>query len=478
MSSTENQRHRIYPVLMSGGSGTRLWPLSRENYPKQLLPLLGDRTMLQDTAVRVGDRGRFEKPMVICSAEHRFIVAEQLQQIGMGWTALVLEPLGRNTAPAATVAALLIVEKDPDGVLLMLPADHSVRDPQGFHAAVERAARGIGNDHLATFGITPDRPETGYGYIRIGTSLTDGCFAVAEFVEKPDRPTAERFLQHGGYVFNSGMFLFSAKAYLEELERLDARMVAGCRQAISNGHQDLDFLRLDQDSFAALPDISIDYAVMERTDKAIVVPVDIGWSDVGAWSALWELGEKDEAGNVCIGDVIAKDSQRCYLRTDEMLLAVAGLEDVIVVVNEDAVLVAAKNRVQDVKAIVQDLKSANRPEAVSHQRIYRPWGYYQSLHSGERFQVKRITVKPGAQLSLQKHYHRAEHWVVVNGTALVTRGDESILLRENESVYLPLGINHRLANPGKLPLNLIEVQSGAYLGEDDIVRFEDDYGRG
>lgn len=442
--------------------------------------------MLQDTAGRVADPGRFAAPLVVCNQEHRFVIAEQLRQIGLGGARIVLEPVGRNTAAAAAVAALMVAERDPEGLLLLLPADHVILDEPAFLAAVDAAAAAAGGGHLATFGIVPTAPETGYGYIRRGERLAgpagsregEGAFRVAAFVEKPPREQAERYLAEGGYFWNSGMFLLPVGRYLAELERWEPAVLEACRAALARGRSDLDFFRLDEEAFAAAPSISIDYAVMERTDAAAVVPCSIGWTDVGAWSALWEIGAKDAGGNVCHGDSIAWDSRNCYVRSEDgALVALLGMEDAVVVATEDAVLVAARGRAQDIKPLVEHLKAQGRSEPLLHRRVHRPWGYYQSLHNGDRFQVKRLTVAPGARLSLQKHYHRAEHWVVVNGTALVTRGEEQVLLRENESVYIPLGTPHRLENPGKVPLNLIEVQSGSYLGEDDIVRFDDHYGR-
>ncbi|MFC5354301.1 mannose-1-phosphate guanylyltransferase/mannose-6-phosphate isomerase [Azospirillum himalayense] len=471
---------RIHPVLLSGGSGVRLWPMSREQHPKQLLPLCSEQSMLQDTARRVAGADRFAKPLVICNQEHRFVIAEQLRQIGIADPRIVLEPFGRNTAAAAALAALLVAEEDPEGLLLLLPADHVIRDEPAFLAAVDSAARVAAAGYLTTFGIVPTAPETGYGYIRCGKAIPghDGAHTVAAFVEKPARAAAESYLAGGDHFWNSGMFVLPAGAYLAELERHEPAVLAACRAALAASKADIDFIRLDSDAFAASPSISIDYAVMEKTERAAVVPCSIGWTDVGAWSALWEIGTKDEAGNVCQGDAIAWESQGCYARSEDgALVALLGMTDTVVVATEDAILVAAKDKAQDIKPLVERLKKEGRSEPLQHRRVYRPWGFYQSLHTGDRFQVKRLTVKPGAQLSLQMHYHRAEHWVVVNGTALVTRGEEKILLRENESVYLPLGTAHRLENPGKVPLNLIEVQSGSYLGEDDIVRFDDTYGR-
>lgn len=454
--------------------------MSREQYPKQFLPLCSERSMLQDTAQRVSDAGRFADPLIVCNQEHRFVIAEQMRQSGRRAGKIVLEPVGRNTAPAAAVAALIVAEQDPDGQILLLPADHAIQDQAAFLQAVAVASAAAASGHLATFGIVPTAPETGYGYIRRGDAVEghDGAFRVAAFVEKPPREQAERYLAEKDFFWNSGMFLLPVRQYLAELERWAPAVLTACREALAKGRSDLDFFRLDEEAFAASPNISIDYAVMERTEAAAVVPCSIGWTDVGAWSALWDIGGKDAGGNVCHGDAIAWNSRNCYVRSEDgALVALLGMEDTVVVATEDAILVAAKERAQDIKPLVEHLKTQGRTEPLLHRRVHRPWGFYQSLHAGDRFQVKRLTVSPGARLSLQKHYHRAEHWVVVNGTALVTRGDEQILLRENESVYIPLGTPHRLENPGKVPLNLIEVQSGSYLGEDDIVRFDDHYGR-
>lgn len=471
---------QIHPVILSGGSGTRLWPMSREHYPKQLLPLCSNQSMLQDTAARVRDETRFAAPLLICNQEHRFIIAEQVRQINLTPQAIVLEPVARNTAAAAAVAALTVAESDPNGLLLLLPADHLIRDQAAFLAAVDTAATVAAGGRLVTFGIVPHTPETGYGYIRRGEVVAghDGSFAVSAFVEKPTRAVAEGFLTSGDYLWNSGMFVFPAGLFLAELERFEPQVLAAAKASLAEGKRDLDFFRLDKETFAAAPSISIDYAVMERTSSAAVVAADMGWTDVGAWSALWEVGERDANGNVSHGDVLMHDTRNSYVRSEgDALVALVGLDDTVVVATDDAILVASRDRVQDVKVLVEQLKRDGRAEPLTHRKVHRPWGFYQSIHEGDRFQVKRLTVTPGARLSLQKHYHRAEHWVVVNGTALVTRGDEQILLRENESVYIPLGAVHRLENPGKVPLNLIEVQSGSYLGEDDIVRIDDTYGR-
>lgn len=470
---------KIVPVLLSGGSGSRLWPLSRELYPKQFLALCSKRTMFQDTALRVGDTLAFSAPLIVCNQEHRFLVAEQLRQSGVKPRGILLEPVGRNTAAACALAALTVAAADPEALLLVLPADHEIRDADAFRNAIAVAAQAAAAGRLVTFGITPTAPETGYGYIRRGQHLhgVDGAFEVAAFVEKPTLEVAHSYLEDGGYAWNSGMFLFPAGQLLAELERHVPAVVAACRDALETGQADLDFFRLDATAFAKAPGISIDYAVMERTEVAAVVPCDIGWTDVGAWSALWDVGSKDSEGNVVVGDVLLEGARDCYVRSENHLTAVVGLTNAVVVVVDDAVLVADRDHAQDVKRIVDRLKKEGRSEAINHRKVHRPWGAYQSLHNGERFQVKSLTIAPGSQLSLQKHHHRAEHWVVVNGTALVTRGDEQVMVYENQSVYIPIGTVHRLENPGKVPLTIIEVQSGSYLGEDDIVRLEDSYGR-
>nr|WP_281399898.1 mannose-1-phosphate guanylyltransferase/mannose-6-phosphate isomerase [Microvirga zambiensis] len=468
----------ITPVILSGGSGSRLWPLSREAYPKQLLPLLGQRSLLQETLRRVSGSPRFGAPLVIANAEHRFLIAEQLREMGCDDATIVLEPLGRNTCPAAAVAAILAVRQDPDSLILLMPADHSIGDAAAFQAAVETGTKAAEQGYFVLFGITPDSPATGYGYIHCGETLDDPSIRrVQGFKEKPDIGAAATYVASGTYAWNSGIFLLPARRFLDELERLDPKLLQACTQAVDKAATDLDFLRLDPMSFQSAPNISIDYAVMEKTPHAAVVPVDCAWSDIGAWSALWSLAQKDENGTATLGDVVALESKDCYIRSDGPLVATIGVEDLVIVATQDAILVAPKGRDQDVKKLVDQLKARGHDSAVQTQRVHRPWGFYQSLHTGERFQVKRITVAPGEKLSLQMHYHRAEHWVVVNGTAMVTRDNEQILLRENESIYLPLGCVHRLENPGRVPLNLIEVQSGAYLGEDDIVRIEDIYAR-
>ncbi|AND71079.1 mannose-1-phosphate guanyltransferase [Dyella thiooxydans] len=467
----------IIPVILSGGSGTRLWPLSRKNLPKQFLPLAGDSSLFQQTVERASQLGDVGAPIVVCSDDHRFLVAEQLLQMKVGGASIILEPAPRNTAPAIALAALQALQRDPDAVMLVLPADHLIGDTASFQHAVEQALPVATNDWLVTFGIRPEAAETGFGYIRRGEAL-EHAFRVAQFVEKPDASTAQRYVDDGGYDWNSGMFMFKAARYMEELDRHAPAIAAAVRAAFARAKSDLDFVRIDPATFIASPEDSIDYAVMEKTDRAAVVPVSCGWSDIGSWAALWAAADKDDSGNRLEGDVIAIDSRNCLVRSSERrLVATIGVDDLVVIDTPDATLVASRERSQDVKKLVDQLKAAGRPEHVFHRKVYRPWGNYDSIDMGERFQVKRIVVKPGAALSLQKHHHRAEHWIVVSGTAEVTRDEEVFLLSENQSTYLPLGSVHRLRNVGKVPLELIEVQSGSYLGEDDIVRFEDVYGR-
>jgi mannose-1-phosphate guanylyltransferase / mannose-6-phosphate isomerase len=468
----------IVPVILSGGSGSRLWPLSRELYPKQLLPLLSDDTMLQATLRRLEGLAGLADPIVVCNEEHRFLVAEQLRQIGATPAAILLEPTGRNTAPAVALAAASALQdraQGDDPVLLVLPADHVIRDGDAFRAALVTAARLAKEGKLVTFGVVPDRPETGYGYIRAAAG--DGPAAVQQFVEKPDVVLAQEYFASGEYFWNSGIFMFRAGRYIEELRTHRPEIVSQCVAAIAGAKADLDFIRVDREAFEACPADSIDYAVMENTAHAWVVPLDAGWSDVGSWASLQDACEADAEGNVTSGDVLIEDSRNCYVHAGNRLVATIGLADCIVVETKDAVLVVPRDRVQDVKKLVERLKAEGRYETSLHREVFRPWGSYDSVDHGDRFQVKRITVKPGAQLSLQMHHHRAEHWIVVQGTAKVTCGEKTFLLGENQSTYIPMGTSHRLENPGKVPLHLIEVQSGAYLGEDDIVRFEDTYGR-
>ena len=469
---------KVYPVVLTGGAGTRLWPLSREYYPKPLLSFLGGRTLLQESAVRLDGLEESADPVVVCNDAHRFLVAEQIQSVGKQPGAIILEPEGRNTAPALTLAALHAIEADPDAVMVAMPADHVIPDRERFTEIVARGVQLAGAGFLVTFGVVPARPETGYGYIRRGEAIGNGdAWQVARFVEKPDQSTAEQYLASGDYFWNSGIFAMRADRWLEELERFRPDIVAACRQAWAGGSRDLDFTRIDGNAFRACPGDSIDYAVMEKTDRAAVVPLDTPWSDVGAWPALWELGERDEAGNVVQGDVLMHDTRNSMVLAQNRCVATVGIDNLVVVETTDAVLVAHRDRAQDVKAIVTQLRDNGREEHLVHSRVYRPWGDYEGIDMGERYQVKRLTVKPGAALSLQMHHHRAEHWIVVKGTARVTRGDEVFMLSENESTYIPLGVKHRLENPGTIPLEIIEVQSGSYLGEDDIVRFEDIYDR-
>ncbi len=468
----------MIPVILSGGSGTRLWPVSRKTHPKQFWPLLSEVSMLQETCARTRSLAEAD-PMVVCNEEHRFFVAQQLQEAGYENPTILLEPVGRNTAPAAAVAALQALDDEHDPVLLVLPADHAITDLEAFAATVAEGEKLAEQGYLVTFGIVPDYPETGYGYIQGGTRLenSERACRIDRFVEKPDLATAGMYLKSGDYYWNSGMFMFRASVYLEELEKQNPEMIERCREACRKASRDLDFVRLDRESFEACPSDSIDYAVMEHTNRGAVIPMEAGWNDVGSWSALWEIGGKDEDGNVIQGDVLAVDCKDNLLRSDGRLLAALGVRDLIVVDTPDVLLVAHRSQAQRVKELVEQLDADQREEIEVHAQVHRPWGCYQGIDRAERYQVKRISVKPGARLSLQKHHHRAEHWIVVKGSALVTRGDETFLLTENQSTYIPVGELHRLENPGKIPLELIEVQSGSYLGEDDIVRFDDAYGR-
>ena len=467
----------LQPVLLSGGAGTRLWPLSREGYPKQFLPLVGEYTMLQATWRRVAPIAGLP-PIVVANDDHRFLAAEQLRLVGVEHPAILLEPVGRNTAPAIAAAALQAMRDGADPVLLVLPSDHVVANEAAFRDAVGAAMPAAEGGALVTFGIVPSAPETGFGYIQADRAQGDPAMPrrVLRFVEKPDASTAQGYIDVGGYYWNSGMFLFRASRYLEELERFQPQMLAAVRTALLDGKRDGDFIRLDKDAFGACPSDSIDYAVMEKTGAAMVLPVDIGWNDVGSWSALWEVSEQDEGGNAHHGDVISVDSRNSYAYA-RRLVALVGVDDLVVVETDDAVLVARKDKVQQVKDVVAQLKAGQRSQAALHREVHRPWGSYDSVDVGERFQVKRIKVKPGARLSLQSHTRRAEHWIVVSGTARVTRDNDVFELFANQSTYIPIGAKHRLENPGTETLELIEVQSGDYLGEDDIVRYEDVYGR-
>ena len=468
----------ITPVILSGGSGTRLWPLSRRLHPKQLLPLLNETTLLQDTVNRLQGLKDLEPAVIICNEEYRFMVAEQARVTSVGASAIILEPIGRNTAPAIALAAFNAVQTDEDAVLLVLPADHDIKNIEAFHAAIESGLEQALNNRFVTFGIVPDSPETGYGYIKAsGSPGVNEVAAIDQFVEKPGFETAAKYIDEGGYYWNSGMFMFKASEYLKALQTFVPEIYEASLNAINVAKRDLDFIRVGVEEFKACPSNSIDYAVMEKVSNAVVIPVDIGWSDVGSWSALHEIGDKDQYNNILIGDVETVSTKNSYVRSEHKLVATLGVEDLIIVDTDDALLVANKNRVHDIKEIIETLSKADRQEIVLHKRVCRPWGCYQGIDDSDRFQVKRITVNPGAVLSLQMHHHRAEHWIIVSGTAKVTKGDDVFTLSENESTYIPLGAKHRLENIGKIPLELIEVQTGSYLGEDDIVRFDDVYGR-
>lgn len=477
----------IIPVILAGGSGTRLWPLSRQRYPKQLINFLGRHTMLQDTLLRLDGLKDVGRPQVLCNETHRFMVAEQLRTIDVSPSAIILEPVGRNTAPAVAVAALRALAQTPDAQLLVLPADHHIGAPRRFHAAVRLAAELAGQGYLTTFGIVPRSPETGYGYIRKGEPipLVDkgpggdrfGAVSIARFVEKPDLETARAYLESGRYCWNSGMFMFKASRVLEELGKYVPQMVAACQSALQRGAADLDFFRLDRTAFKACPPDSIDYAVMENTETGAMIPLDAGWNDLGSWEALWQEGRKDDCGNVIRGDVMVEDVKNSYFHANSRLVTAVGLDGHVLIETADALFISPRDRVQDVKSIVERLKSDKRAEAQAHRKDYRPWGVCEHLDFSDRFQVKRISVDPGAKLSLQKHRHRAEHWIVVSGAARVTRGKHTFTLKEDQSTYIPVGTPHRLENPGNIPLELIEVRTGSYLGEDDIVRQDDVYGR-
>lgn len=464
---------KINPVILSGGSGTRLWPLSREHYPKQLLCLIGEQTLLQQTVSRLDGMDNVAAPLLVCNEEHRFLIAEQLRQMGMTPADIILEPVGRNTAPALTLAALALMKHSSnDALMLVMPADHVIQSTTKFHSAVKEGSALAEKGRLVTFGIVPATPETGYGYIRRGSGNE-----VEAFVEKPDASTAAKYLASGEYLWNSGMFMMLASVWIEELKRFHPAMLEACKTAQEQGRRDEDFYRVNAQAFASCQSNSIDYAVMEETEKAAVVVLEAGWSDIGAWSSLWEVSARDAQGNVVQGDVYLHETQNTLLISQHRFLAAVGLDDIIVVETPDAVLVAHKTHAQDVKEVVNRLKREKRVEYQAHRRVYRPWGYYEGIDAGPRFQVKRLMVKSGAALSLQMHHHRAEHWIVVKGTARVTKGDEVFMLTENQSTYIPLGTTHRLENPGNIPLEIVEVQSGSYLGEDDIVRFEDQYNR-
>lgn len=470
---------QVVPVILSGGSGTRLWPVSRKLYPKQFIPLRNDRSLFQDTVARVSSlENEVQAPIIVCNDEHRFMAAEQLRQEGIENADIVLEPVGRNTAPAIGLAALCAQQRSEDAVILVLPADHILDDQDKFRDAIEVAMQLCQQDQLVTFGIKPTRPETGYGYIKAGSLLAEGkANQVESFVEKPELEKAQEYLDSGEYSWNSGMFMFKASTLLSELEKHESDMAACVKESYGTQEKDLDFIRIDTDAFSACKSESIDYAVMEKTSNAAVVPLAAEWNDVGSWHALWESSQQDENNNALTGDVLLEDCHGCFVHSSNRLVTAVGMQDAVIVETADAVMVAPRNQSQNVKQIANALKASNRDESEIHRKVYRPWGDYESIDNAERFQVKRITVKPGEQLSLQKHHHRAEHWIVVSGTAVVTCDDKEFLLSENQSTYIPIGAIHRLENPGKIPLELIEVQSGTYLGEDDIERFDDRYGR-
>ena len=470
-----DQQNKIIPVIMSGGSGTRLWPLSRQAKPKQFLPLHTTQSLLQETVIRL-DGVNCHSPFVICNEEHRFLVAEQLRQIDQK-ASILLEPVGRNTAAAIALAAFKAVEEGDNPVLLVLAADHLIEETHHFHQCIEQAVSAAVQGYLVTLGIVPNKPETGYGYIEKGHLVTDGVYQVSRFVEKPDEQTAQTYIQSGDYYWNSGMFVFAAQTYLAQLNEFRPDIYAACKKAMDHQAVDMDFVRIDQDAFTACPSESIDYAVMEKTQKAVMIPLDAGWTDIGSWSALWDVSPKDEQGNSLRGDVLAQSTENTLVYADNRLVVTLGVTGLIVVETKDAVLIADKHKIQEVKNVVSCLQQQQRREVVQHNNVHRPWGEFDSIGHGARYQVKKITVNPGARLSLQLHHYRAEHWIVVKGTAKVTNGDETYFLTENQSTYIPVGQKHSLENPGKLPLELIEVQSGSYLGEDDIVRFVDDYGR-
>ena len=466
----------IIPIIMAGGSGTRLWPLSRSLYPKQFLSLINENSLLQETLKRL-DGLNCLPPVIVSNNEHRFIVAEQLRQFGVDDFQIILEPVGRNTAPAVALAALKSLEFHGDHDMLVLAADHAIQDIEAFHAAVLAAEQESVDNKLVTFGIVPTKPETGYGYIKKGEQVKNSVFKVNSFVEKPDLETAKNYLEQKCYLWNSGMFMFKASVYLDELKKFRPDILAACKESLSSASTDLDFIRLNSDVFAECPDESIDYAVMEKTQDCVVIPLDADWSDIGSWISLWEISEKDEHENVSHGDVINYNSRNNYIYSEGSLISTVGVNNLIIVQTKDALLVAQQDNVQDIKKIVEILKKQKRSEHISHREVYRPWGRYDSVERGDRYQVKRITVKPGECLSTQMHHHRAEHWVVVAGTAKVTCGERTFFVTENESTFIPIGTVHTLENPGKIPLEVIEIQSGVYLGDDDIVRLSDKYGR-
>jgi len=468
---------KIQPVILSGGSGTRLWPLSRKQYPKQYLPLAGNNTMLQETILRLGGLENLENPIIVCNADHRFLAAEQCQQIGINDPTILLEPIGRNTAPAIAAAALQSLKICDDAILLVLSADHVIQDANAFHQAIAIAIKQVQTGKLATFGILPTEANTGYGYIQFAQKETDGAYKVEQFVEKPNPEVAKRYLAQGNYLWNAGMFMFQASVLVEELLTYSPDIIKSVDRAVNTAKQDLDFVRLDKQAFESSPSDSIDYALMEKSDKVTVVPLEAGWSDIGSWSALYEIGTKDNAGNVIQGDVLTKDSTNTYINAHHHMVAAIGVDNLVIVDTPNATLVSTKDRSQEVKHIVEQLRQKNREEQSYHRKVYRPWGWYDSIETGEHFQVKRLHIKPGAKLSVQMHRQRAEHWVVVRGAATVTNGDTVLTLKQGDSTYIPIGVTHSLENNTDEEVEIIEVQSGAYLGEDDIVRFEDIYGR-
>jgi mannose-1-phosphate guanylyltransferase/mannose-6-phosphate isomerase len=468
---------QIIPVILSGGSGTRLWPLSRKQYPKQYLPLAGDNTMLQETILRLDGLDNLADPIIVCNADHRFLVAEQCQQIGIKDPAILLEPVGRNTAPAIAAAALQSLKYSDDSTLLVLSADHVIQDVEAFHQAINIAGNQAQEGKLAIFGIVPTEANTGYGYIKSSKESGNGAHKVEEFVEKPDLKAAQTYLEQGNYLWNSGMFMFKADVLIDELTTYSSDIVNSVNNAINNATQDLDFIRLDKQAFESSPSDSIDYALMEKSDNVVVVPLDAQWNDIGAWSALYAIGTKDSQGNVIKGDVITQGTTNTYINADHHMVAAIGVDNLIIIDTPDATFIATQDKAQEVKSIVESLQASGRCESNAHRKVYRPWGWYDSIESGEHFQVKRLHVKPGAKLSLQMHHKRAEHWIVVSGTATVTNGEQTFGLEKGESTYIPLGVTHGLENATNELLEIIEVQSGTYLGEDDIIRFEDMYGR-
>ncbi len=470
----------IIPVILAGGSGARLWPLSRKSYPKQLIELVNENSMIQNTVQRVANCDGIERPVIICNDEYRFMVAEQMRNINIDPSIIILEPVGRNTASAIAAASLMIKTRFDDPVLLILPADHLIDNIDNFHGIINLGHDVAKRGHLVTFGIIPKEPETGYGYIRKSDSIPEfpHAYKIDKFIEKPCLKDATKYIDSGEYCWNSGMFMFKVSTILEELEKHANDIIETCKMAVDKGKEDLDFFRLDKESFEKAPSGSIDYKVMEKTLKGVIIPCNIGWSDIGSFNALYRAQEKDGNQNVINGDVFLDDVSNSYINAKEKLVTAVGVKDIIIVETKDAVLVTHQNRAQDVKKIVAKLKANHRPEVVIHSKVYRPWGHYETMDISERFQVKRLTVNPGAKLSLQKHFHRAEHWTVVAGSAMITNGDKDLLLKEDQSTYIPIGVMHRIKNPGKIPLEIIEVQSGSYLGEDDIVRYDDVYGRG